>query len=85
MLFLITWKMFDNTKLDCYRAFMGMTPKDDVADAGPNVTIVGRWHNVGSGSGVCIAETRAVLRSKLGKQVSESDVVAETQTTTSTE
>ena len=115
MLFLVTWKMFDNTKLDCYRAFMGMTPKDDVADAGPNVTIVGRWHNVGSGSGVCIAETddsaaltswmvnwaglcdidltpvtddettRAVLRSKLGKQVSEPAVVAETQTTTSTE
>jgi hypothetical protein len=57
MLFSITWKMFDNTKLDCYRAFMAMTPADDVADAGEGVTIVGRWHAVGSGSGVLIAET----------------------------
>lgn len=57
MLFSITWKMFDNTKLDCYRAFMAMTPEDDVADAGKGVTIVGRWHTIGNGSGVCIAET----------------------------
>ena len=57
MLFSITWKMFDNTKLDCYRAFMAMTPADDVSDAGIGVTIVGRWHAVGSGSGVLIAET----------------------------
>lgn len=60
MLFSITWKMFDNTKLDCYRAFMAMTPADDVADAGEDVTIIGRWHTVGNGSGICIAETDSV-------------------------
>ena len=70
MLFSITWKMFDNTKLDCYRAFMAMTPEDDVADAGKGVTIVGRWHTIGNGSGVCIAETDdvAALNSWTGRQ-----------------
>jgi len=57
MLFSVTWRMFDNTKLDCYRAFMAMSPEDDVADTGKGVSIVGRWHTVGSGSGICIAET----------------------------
>ena len=54
MLFQISWKMYSDKKLDCYKAFSQMTPDDDVKDAGDNIKIVGRWHAVGGGRGVCI-------------------------------
>ena len=57
MLFHISWKMYDDKKMDCYQVFSKMTPEDDVKDAGENIRIVGRWHHVGGGSGVCICET----------------------------
>ena len=57
MLFQISWKMYSDKKLDCFKAFSQMTPDDDVKDAGPNIKIVGRWHSVGGGRGVCICET----------------------------
>jgi hypothetical protein len=49
--------MYDATKLDCYRAFSQMSPEDDRKDAGEDIDIVGRWHTVGGGEGVCICET----------------------------
>ena len=57
MLYQITWNMFPEKKMDCYKVFSQMTPDDDVKDAGEDIKIVGRWHSVGGGSGVCICET----------------------------
>ena len=57
MLYQITWNMFAEKKMECYKAFSKMTPADDVKDAGEEIKIVGRWHSVGGGSGVCICET----------------------------
>ena len=60
MLFQISWKMYSDKKMDCYKAFSLMTPDDDVKDAGEHIKIVGRWHAVGGGRGVCICETDSV-------------------------
>ena len=60
MLYQISWKMYADKKMDCFKAFSKMTPEDDVKDAGDLVKIVGRWHTLGGGSGVCICETDSV-------------------------
>ena len=52
--------MYADKKMDCFKAFSKMTPEDDVKDAGDLVKIVGRWHTLGGGSGVCICETDSV-------------------------
>ena len=57
MLYQITWNMFPDKKMECYKVFSQMTPEDDVKDAGDDIKILGRWHAVGGGSGVCICET----------------------------
>tara|TARA_Y100000813_G_C24041654_1_gene294871 strand:+ start:150 stop:398 length:249 start_codon:yes stop_codon:yes gene_type:complete len=46
--------------MECYKAFSQMTPEDDLKDAGETIKIVGRWHAVGGGRGVCICETDSV-------------------------
>ena len=60
MLFQISWKMYPSSKIECYKAFSQMTPEDDLKDAGETIKIVGRWHAVGGGRGVCICETDSV-------------------------
>ncbi len=60
MLFQISWKMYPSSKMECYKAFSQMTPEDDLKDAGETIKIVGRWHAVGGGRGVCICETDSV-------------------------
>ena len=60
MLYQISWKMYADKKMDYFKAFSKMTPEDDVKDAGDLVKIVGRWHTLGGGSGVCICETDSV-------------------------
>ena len=57
MLYQITWNMFPDKKMECYKVFSQMTPDDDAKDAGEDIKILGRWHAVGGGSGVCICET----------------------------
>ena len=56
MLFLISWSVASENRVACWNAFGNMTPADDLADAGENITIVGRWHRLGGQSGVCAAE-----------------------------
>ena len=34
MLYQITWNMFADKKMECYKAFSKMTPADDEKDAG---------------------------------------------------
>ena len=60
MLFQISWKMYPDKKMECYKAFSHMSPEDDAKDAGELIKIVGRWHSVGGGSGVCICESDSV-------------------------
>ena len=60
MLYQISWKMYADKKMECYKVFSHMTPEDDANDAGELIKIVGRWHSVGGGSGVCICESDSV-------------------------
>lgn len=57
MLYQISWEMYPDKKVECNKFFSTMTPQDDVKDAGEKIKIVGRWHQLGGGRGVCICET----------------------------
>ena len=57
MLYQISWSMYADKKVECNKLFAVMTPEDDVKDAGEKVKIIGRWHQLGGGKGVCICET----------------------------
>lgn len=56
MLFLISWSIPTDKRIECWNNFGKMTPDDDLIDAGRDITVVGRWHHLGGGGGVCIAE-----------------------------
>ena len=56
MLFQISWSIPNEKRIDCWNNFGKMTPDDDLTDAGPNIKMIGRWHHLGGGGGVCIAE-----------------------------
>ena len=57
MLYQISWSIYPEKKVECNKLFGAMTPDDDAKDAGDKVKIVGRWHQLGGGKGVCICET----------------------------
>ena len=57
MLFQINWTIFPDKRQQCFTVFSAMTPVDDEVDSGPNVNIIGRWHNMGRASGTCICES----------------------------
>lgn len=56
MLFLITWSIPSENRVNCWNVFGNMTPEDDLKDAGENISVVGRWHRLGGAGGVCVAE-----------------------------
>ena len=57
MLYSVTWTMYADKKWDCMKAFSQMTPDDDAKDHGKTIKMIGRYHAVGGGSGICICET----------------------------
>jgi len=59
-LYSVTYKIRDEVKMDTYKKFMAMTPDDDKNDCGPEITLIGRYHCLGSGSGICIAKTDSI-------------------------
>jgi hypothetical protein len=58
MLFLIKWTVSSKNRVQCWNAFGNMTPTDDLADTGNDITIIGRWHQLGGSGGVCICKCR---------------------------
>ena len=57
MLFLISWSISADNRVNCWNVFGNMTPDDDLKDAGEHINIVGRWHHLSGDGGVCICET----------------------------
>ena len=57
MKFMITWVLHADKRVDTMSTFAKMTPADDEADTGPDVTLIGRWHNPGEGTGVAVCES----------------------------
>ncbi len=57
MLFMNTWRAHAGKIHDTYKAFAEMPSGDGVGDGGSQINIIGRWHNMASGSGVVVYET----------------------------
>ena len=68
MKFKVEWSMGCEAYLDILNVFSSMTPEQR-ADVGDGVTMIGRWHDTNSRSGVAIMETTdlAALNRYLGK------------------
>ena len=56
MKFKVEWSMGCEGYLDILNVFSSMTPEQR-ADVGDGVTMIGRWHDMNSRSGVAIMET----------------------------
>ncbi len=56
MKFLLTWSGEADKRHEAYETFAKMSDADDAADH-PGVTLVGRWHDAGAGSGALICES----------------------------
>lgn len=74
-LFMMTWKIYADKKDDCFTFFASMTPEADAKDAG-NCKLLGRWSDMGSGSGVAIftAPTGADVQTWAGKWATMGDL-----------
>jgi hypothetical protein len=57
MKFLVTWRVHDDKRHEVLKAFSSMTAEDDQADAGANMKIIGRWHDLVSFTGAAVCET----------------------------
>ncbi len=57
MKFMITWQLHPGKLQETLAKFAQMTAEQDRALAGPNVKLVGRWHDVVQGRGVAIFES----------------------------
>ena len=68
MKFMVSWSINHEQWLPILEKFSGMTPEQR-ADVGDGVTMIGRWHDTNSRSGVAIMETTdlAALNRYLGK------------------
>ena len=56
MLFLVSWDIPADKRVDCWNVFGNMTPEDDLKDAGENIKVHGRWHRLSGAGGVCVCE-----------------------------
>lgn len=57
-LYVIEWKFHQSKVLDGFNAFANMTQEQDEVDAGNNRPL-GRWHNLGNGTGIVIAASKS--------------------------
>jgi hypothetical protein len=57
MKFMVRWRVHDDKRHDALKAFSQMTAKDDQADIGERVKLIGRWHDLAGFTGVAIAES----------------------------
>ena len=57
MLFLISWSISSDNRVQCWNVFGNMTPADDLKDAGDKIKVLGRWHRLSGAGGVCVCET----------------------------
>lgn len=54
---MLTWKIHQEKRQDALAGFAQMTAQDDAADMGPNIRLIGRWHNMAEFKGVAIYES----------------------------
>lgn len=56
MKFMITWKLHPQTRHATLAKFATMSPADEKALMGPNITLIGRWHDLQRGTGAAVYE-----------------------------
>jgi len=57
MKFMVTYSIHPDKRHQALQAFSQMTTVDDQADLGEKITLIGRWHNLGGGTGIAIVES----------------------------
>ncbi len=57
MKFMITWQFHPGKIHETLAKFAQMTPEEDEALMGEGVKLIGRWHDLARGRGVCIVES----------------------------
>ena len=57
MKFLLTWKIHEDKRMDALQVFSQMTAEDDRAEMGPEIQMVGRWHNLANFTGAAVVES----------------------------
>ena len=56
MKFMITWRVHPEKRHEVLKGFSQMTAATDAADRGPNIKLIGRWHDLSRFTGVAICE-----------------------------
>lgn len=59
-LYAMEYRVFDGMRDDVLTFFASMDEAADKKEMGPNVELLGRWHNMGEGSGFCVARAKSV-------------------------
>ena len=54
---MVYWKIHQSNRPAVFSAFSAMELEEYQSQQGPNVKIIGRWHDVINGTGVAICET----------------------------
>ncbi len=54
---MVTWCLHPEKRQDALKGFSKMTLRDDKADKGENIKLIGRWHGTADGTGVAIFES----------------------------
>jgi len=59
MKFMITWQFHPGKLQETLARFSQLTPDQDQALMGKEIKLIGRWHDLVRGSGVCIVESNS--------------------------
>ena len=57
MKFMVKWRVHPDKRQAALAAFAQMTAEDDKKDMGPNIKLIGRWHDISDSSGIAICES----------------------------
>jgi hypothetical protein len=57
MKFLIRWENHPDKLHSALKAFSAMPAGDPVGDGGSKIKLIGRWHDLASGTGVAVCES----------------------------
>ena len=57
MKFMVNFRIHEDKRHEALKTFSQMTAEDDQADMGERVTLIGRWHDLASFTGVAIVES----------------------------
>jgi hypothetical protein len=57
MKYWVTWRIHTDKRHEALKTFSQMTVDDDRKDLGPDVKLIGRWHDLASFEGLAIVET----------------------------